>query len=153
MLCIDLLDHPDDSCMAQENRGTQLCVLAIPADMGMADFCKFVGAFLPSVRTMRLVRRDGGQSVCLIILQLADQEIADEFYLEYNGRAVQITYHIQPGKSSRCEAGSCAFLASPDASPCPTVFQPGARDPVPPCVCQRRAVHNRSSSCSFAWTR
>lgn len=63
-------------------------MLAIPADMGIADFCKFVGAFLPRIRTMRVVRKDGKQSVCLIILQCTDQDIADEFYLEYNGRPV-----------------------------------------------------------------
>ena len=65
-------------------------MLAIPADMGIADFCKFVGGFLPRIRTMRVVRKDGNQSVCLIILQCTDQDIADEFYLEYNGRPVSI---------------------------------------------------------------
>ena len=57
--------------------------------MGVAEFCKFVGAFLPDIRTMRLVRKDGGQSVCLIILQMSKQDVTDEFYLEYNGRPVR----------------------------------------------------------------
>ena len=79
----------DEPVLGQKARGTLLCVLAIPADMGIAEFCKFVGAFLPSIRTMRLVRKDGGQSVCLILLQMADQDITDEFYTEYNGRPVR----------------------------------------------------------------
>lgn len=80
--------NADDVHRGQEARGTMLCVLAIPADMGIADFCKFVGGFLPSIRTMRVVRKDGNQSVCLIILQCSDQDVADELYLEYNGRPV-----------------------------------------------------------------
>ena len=44
----------------QAGRGTRLCVHALPASMGVADFCSFVGAFLPSIREMRLVRREGG---------------------------------------------------------------------------------------------
>ncbi len=78
-------------------------MLAIPADMGIAEFCKFVGAFLTSMRTMRVVRKDGGQSVCLIILQMSDQDIADEFFLEYNGRPVGVDHdelHAMPDWSS-----------------------------------------------------
>ena len=43
----DKVTTPD---MLQVGRGKRLCVHALPADMGVADFCSFVGAYLPSIR-------------------------------------------------------------------------------------------------------
>ena len=35
---------------AHEQRGDRLAVLAIPADLGVADFCAFLGGYLRAVR-------------------------------------------------------------------------------------------------------
>jgi hypothetical protein len=37
--------------MQPEERGLELCALAIPADMAVADFCNFCGAYLQQVRS------------------------------------------------------------------------------------------------------
>eukprot|EP00891_Asterochloris_glomerata_P002835 jgi/Astpho2/2835/Aster-00995 len=56
--------------------------------MCVADFCAFVGGYLPSVREMRLVRRSDESSVCLVLLRFKDRPTADLFYIDFNNRAV-----------------------------------------------------------------
>ena len=74
----------------QEGRSERLCVLALPLGMSVADFCAFVGGYLPSVRDMRLVRRSDESSVCLVLLRFKDRPTADLFYSDFNNRAVSI---------------------------------------------------------------
>ena len=73
----------------QEGRSERLCVLALPPGMCVADFCAFVGGYLPSVREMRLVRRSDESSVCLVLLRFKDRPTADLFYTDFNNRAVR----------------------------------------------------------------
>lgn len=146
----------------QPGRNEQLCILALPADMGFAELCTFMGAYfthaslhtckpvgglgrenallctacrplctnngcyfcrpagplhkvhsqpppghagtiarcappdahwVPSslhtqVREIRLVRREGRSSVCLVLLRFDAQASADGFYRDFNGRPV-----------------------------------------------------------------
>jgi hypothetical protein len=44
---------------------------------------------LLQVREVRLVRREGRGSVCLVLLRFAAQQAADAFYRDYNGKAVR----------------------------------------------------------------
>lgn len=37
---------------------------------------------------MRLVRREGRSSVCLVLLRFGAQQAADDFYRDFNGRPV-----------------------------------------------------------------
>ena len=72
----------------QAGRSEHLCVLAMPVDMGVAEFCSFVGGYLPALREMRVVRREDGKSVCLILLRFETLETADSFYKDYHDRPV-----------------------------------------------------------------
>lgn len=71
-----------------EGRNEQLCVLGLPPDMGFAEFCTFLGAFFQNVKEIRLVRREGGANVCLVLLTFVSLEAADEFYKDFNGTPV-----------------------------------------------------------------
>jgi len=70
-----------------EERGVRLCVMALPEDISVAEFCQFVGAHLPKVREMRFVRREAASPVlqpAMILLRFEEQADADAFFLEYN---------------------------------------------------------------------
>ena len=67
-------------------------MLALPADMGIADFCAFVGGYLPRVREMRLVRREDGRSLCLVLLRFDALASADAFYADFNHKPVRAAH-------------------------------------------------------------
>ncbi|KAL4430038.1 hypothetical protein ABPG77_004408 [Micractinium sp. CCAP 211/92] len=67
-------------------RNEQLCILALPADMGFAELCTFMGAYFEHVREVRLVRREGRSSVCLVLLRFESQLWADDFFSDFNGK-------------------------------------------------------------------
>ncbi|KAL4444019.1 hypothetical protein ABPG75_011756 [Micractinium tetrahymenae] len=67
-------------------RNEQLCILALPADMGFAELCTFMGAYFEHVREVRLVRREGRSSVCLVLLRFESQRWADDFFSDFNGK-------------------------------------------------------------------
>jgi hypothetical protein len=73
----------------QEGRCERLCVLALPADVGVADFCAFVGGYLPRVREMRLVRREDGRSLCLVLLRFDSLASTDAFFADFNNKPVR----------------------------------------------------------------
>ncbi len=67
-----------------------LCCLAIPADMSLADFCVWCGAYLDSIRSMRVLRREARQrTVCMVLMAFGDQQQADSFYADYNLKPVR----------------------------------------------------------------
>lgn len=66
----------------------------MPVDMGVAEFCSFVGGYLPALREMRVVRREDGKSVCLILLRFESLETTDSFYTDYHDRPVSIGTYI-----------------------------------------------------------
>lgn len=72
----------------QEGRSERLCVLAIPADMGVSDFCQFLGGYLPHVRHMRVVRRERNKCVYSVLLRFDKLSSAESFYVDYNGKPV-----------------------------------------------------------------
>ena len=57
--------------------------------MGVADLCVFVGGYLPRVREMRMVRREDGRALCLVLLRFDSQASADGFYADFNNRPVR----------------------------------------------------------------
>ena len=75
-------------CDLQTDRSERLCVLAMPLDMGVAEFCSFVGAYLPKLREMRVVRREDGKTVCLILLRFDSLETADSFFQDFDDKPV-----------------------------------------------------------------
>ena len=77
-------------------RGQQVCVLALPPDMGFPEFSAFLGAYFASAREVRLVRRAGGTSACLVLLRFDAQDAADGFYLDFNGKPVRELAPITP---------------------------------------------------------
>ena len=66
----------------------------MPADLGVAEFCTFLGAYLPSVKEMRLVRREGAKHQCLVFLRLDSVKQAALFYKDFNGKPVRVAQHI-----------------------------------------------------------
>lgn len=51
-----LLHHPCTPALLQAEVSQTLCCLAIPADMSVANFCTFIGAYLGEVRSMQVRR-------------------------------------------------------------------------------------------------
>lgn len=66
-----------------------LCCLAIPADMSVAEFCTFCGAYLPTIRSLRVLRREARQRVvCMVLIRFGTQQQADDFYRDFNCKPV-----------------------------------------------------------------
>lgn len=64
-----------------------VCVLAVPADMGIAEFCNFLGSYMPLITTMRMVRRDdASRSTCMAAIDFKDSKTAHNFVHDYNGQ-------------------------------------------------------------------
>lgn len=78
--------------MLQDGRGEQLCVLGLPPDTGFAEFCTFLGGYFDKVKDIRLVRREGGANVCLVLLRFHTCQAADDFYKDFNGKPVSCHY-------------------------------------------------------------
>lgn len=51
-----MLRHPCPHALLQAEVSQTLCCLAIPADMSVANFCTFIGAYLGEVRSMQVRR-------------------------------------------------------------------------------------------------
>ena len=64
-------------------RGTQLCVLAVPSYMTPADFCAFVGPCIEHVVRMRILH-DASPEKYMVLMRFATQSAADEFHTLYN---------------------------------------------------------------------
>ena len=74
-------------CAVQEPETKTICVLAVPADMGIAEFCAFLGSYMPLIATMRMVRREGcAKCTCMAAIDFQDVGSAREFVRDYNGR-------------------------------------------------------------------
>ena len=66
-----------------------MCVLSLPLDLSVADFCEFLGAFLKDVKQMRFMQREGARAPCLVVLTFAAQEPADQFFRDYRSKPVR----------------------------------------------------------------
>ena len=105
-------------------------------------------ALLVQVREIRLVRREGRSSVCLVLLRFDAQTSADGFYRDFNGRPVRCLQLLQfVGTRSRAAIlPTCMHPFPPMASrpplpsPSPAVLPAGAGAAVPLGVCQRCGV-------------
>jgi BRCA1-associated protein len=69
-------------------------VLSLPAGIGVANFCSFVGAFLTRIQELRVVRRESGRGSCMVLLQFKDAKTADSFYANYNDRPVGLCHMV-----------------------------------------------------------
>lgn len=67
-------------------RSTHLCILSLPVDMGFAELCTFISSSLKDLSTVRLVRRESGDGICLVLMQFKTQMAADTFYLDFNSK-------------------------------------------------------------------
>jgi BRCA1-associated protein len=55
--------------------------------MGIAEFCQFLGSYMPLISSMRMVRREQvPKSTCMSAIDLKDAATAKEFVKDYNGR-------------------------------------------------------------------
>jgi BRCA1-associated protein 2 len=71
----------------QEPDTKTVCVLAVPADMGIAEFCQFLGSYMPLIASMRMVRReDTAKCTCMAAIDFKDAASARDFVADYNGR-------------------------------------------------------------------
>lgn len=55
--------------------------------MGIAEFCAFLGSYMPLIFTMRMVRReDNAKGTCMAAIDFKDVQSARNFVRDYNGR-------------------------------------------------------------------
>lgn len=104
--------------LVQDNLGSHLAVLAVQPEMGVSEFCTFMGGYLPSVREMRFVRRDDApRGDCLVLIQFDDASRAARFYRHHNNKPVHIFSTPVPAyRSSSTEyrvAGELSFGGTP----------------------------------------
>ena len=68
--------------------GDTLCCLAIPADMSVAEFCTFCGAYLSCIREMRVLRREAvsRRVVCMVLVRFDNAASASSFLLDCNNK-------------------------------------------------------------------
>ena len=86
----------------QADRGATVCVLSLPLDLSVSDFCQFMGAHLAQVQQMRFMQREGARAPCLVVISFREQSLADQFFRHFNAR---------PVRSSEDHEGKC--LAGP----------------------------------------
>ena len=141
-------DVPAPSALSDDDALTdQLAVLALPDDVSVGDLCDFLGEHLPSVRKMRLVRRDAaaargaGGAARLALLRFATPAAADEAYAAVNGRPFTV---LEPDAVCRLVRVKGVTLertgggAADAPLPLPPPPPPGAIE-LPPCpVCLER---------------
>jgi BRCA1-associated protein len=63
-----------------------LCIVAVPSDFSITDLCSFLGAHLPLVEHMRILRDPVSSARFMVLLRLQSQEAADRFFRGFNGR-------------------------------------------------------------------
>lgn len=85
-----------------------VCALGVPGGLSVADFCAFVGAMLPRVKDMRIVRDERGKVAAsegttekqpgagheevftyAVLMRFDTPSSAEEFFRFYHGRAVR----------------------------------------------------------------
>eukprot|EP00282_Hemiselmis_andersenii_P035909 CAMPEP_0169429814 /NCGR_PEP_ID=MMETSP1042-20121227/2064_1 /TAXON_ID=464988 /ORGANISM="Hemiselmis andersenii, Strain CCMP1180" /LENGTH=343 /DNA_ID=CAMNT_0009540083 /DNA_START=11 /DNA_END=1038 /DNA_ORIENTATION=+ len=112
-------------------RGRQLCVLAVPRYMSIADFYRFVGSHIEHVLHMRIVQSENPERY-MALVDLDSEDSALEMYTECNGK---------PYSSMDTERCIVVFVAAvnflddkqpapPSASPPPTGSSPPSHAPV-----------------------
>jgi BRCA1-associated protein len=137
-----------------EGRGQQVCVLALPPDMGFSEFCAFLGAYFARVRDVRLVRRDTATSSCLVLLTFDSPAAADGFYTAFNGQPFcllepELTCQLvfvkgvdlsnEAAGSSGAPAKAAAAAAAEAGKPPPLPRPPAGATELPSCpVCLER---------------
>ena len=82
---------------------TQVCVLAVPGDLGFKEFCEFLGSYMPAICNMWMVRREDttSKTVCMALVQFNVVNDAVAFVDDYNGRPFT---PIEPDVICRCVA-------------------------------------------------
>lgn len=64
-----------------------MCVLCVPSDVGVQEFCHFCGPYLKSIKEMRFLRRENTRgTVYMVYLRFVDDAAAQSFVEEHNGR-------------------------------------------------------------------
>lgn len=81
--------------MVQSETSSRVCVLAVPADVGVQEFCMYCGPYLKFIKDLRFLRREKGRStVYMVCLQFHDDETAASFVEEFNGKPVWHTIYL-----------------------------------------------------------
>eukprot|EP00887_Chlorella_sp_A99_P007070 scaffold2.g7070.t1 len=148
-------------------RQPQLCILALPPDMGFSELCAFMGAYFRqagaggwggrgrAVQEVRLVRREGGaKSLCLCLLRFGGQAAADGFFRDFNGRPFcllepeilcrlvfvkDVEYLASSGAAPGAAAAAAAARAGAEASSDARFHAPTGTTELPTCpVCLER---------------
>ncbi|KAK9813824.1 hypothetical protein WJX73_000232 [Symbiochloris irregularis] len=121
-----------------EERGLCICVLALPLDLGVSEFCKFLGGHTEHIRHVRLMRQKGAHSACLALLTFSGQSSADAFYLAFNLKPYS---SLEPQEVCHLVFVKDVQIASDDDTSLPS---PGQRE-LPTCpVCLERLDEDAS---------
>ena len=80
--------------VAQVNRSTHVCVIAIPNHMTGAEFCQFTGAFLQDVKEMRFVRWPFHHSFVLQTYNICDIWNVDVGFFHYSNSPLTSSLYI-----------------------------------------------------------
>lgn len=121
-----------------------LCVLALPLDLSVSDFCTFLGGYSQQVRHLRFLRQNGAQAACLALLTFKSQESADEFFNTFNSKPVVVLACHIVCLTLFAIPVSCAFVDQYQCLLLLAVLFPGAAGAVSPCICQGCANHQRA---------
>lgn len=66
-----------------------VCVLSLPLDLSVSDFCEFLGAYLEQVQQMRFLQREGARAPSLVVISFKEQSLADQFFQHFNAKPVR----------------------------------------------------------------
>ncbi len=106
-------------------RSDLLCLLAVPAHYSSAEICRFLRAHVKHVTQMRVLR-DQSPDRLLLVMRMANQALADEFYLEYNG----VRYNnVEPERCKVAFLSGVEFLEPRDAE----LMTPVSQHEMPSC--------------------
>ncbi|ELR22901.1 BRCA1associated protein 2 subfamily protein [Acanthamoeba castellanii str. Neff] len=111
-----------------------VAVLAVPSWMAVADFCQFVAPYQKLIARMRVVTyTEKVPGRYAVLLEFRQQVMADQFYLEYNGKM----YNSM--ESEECRVGFVKSVEFVDGSSMEPILPPCGTNELPTCpVCLDR---------------
>lgn len=107
---IRLFREQDVSIEDALGRSRTLVIVAVPSHLSTSDLCAFLGAHLPSVEHLRVLRDPRHPGRYMVLLRMVSVESSEKLYKGYNGR---------PYSSFDVDMGSChvMFVAEVRISP------------------------------------
>ena len=87
-----------------------MCVLSLPLDLSVSDFCEFLGAYLEQVQQMRFLQREGARAPSLVVISFKEQSLADQFFQHFNAKPVRFPRPCRELRVCMCQLLRCPGL-------------------------------------------